>query len=136
MCASEGRAGQKFAYVSQACVKRKTFRVGGVKSWAKVPFVSSVRTEPVEKKQRRELLYFTDDDLPRGEGHSVSLVIEMDIEGTNVKRVLVDTSSNVNILYKEVFDKLGIDKMRLKLARMPFASFRGVQSLFKFRLID
>lgn len=97
------------------------------KHWATVPFVISIQEGQIEKRQRREPLYFTDEDLPRGEVHSDSLVIVMDIEGVDVEHILVDTRSSVNILYKDVFEKLGVDKARLKPTRVPLLCFTGDQ---------
>lgn len=68
-----------------------------------------------------------DDNLPRGEIHSNSLVIVMDMEGFVVERVLVDTGSSVNILYKGVLENLGINKSRLKPIRMPLSGFTRYQ---------
>lgn len=97
------------------------------KHWATFLFVGSVQAETVEKKQRRESLYFTDNDLPRGKIDFDSLVIIMDMEGTNVECIIVHTGNNVNILYKEVFDKLDIDKLRLMPTQMPRSGFTGDQ---------
>lgn len=80
------------------------------KHWASVPFVGSVQAKlVVEKKRKKEPIYFTDADLLRGEIHSDSLVIKMDIEGIYVEHALVNTKSSVNVLYKEVFENLGIN---------------------------
>ncbi|VFQ65590.1 unnamed protein product [Cuscuta campestris] len=51
------------------------------------------------EETRRELIVFTDRDLPATcKDHSDPLVITMDINGVDVARVLVDTGSSVNIL--------------------------------------
>lgn len=93
-----------------------------------MPFFSSVRSESIEKKQRREPLYFTDDDLPQGECHSYSLVVVIGMEGTDVEKVLVDTISSVNILYKDVLERLGIDKARLKPTACLWRDSPGIRS--------
>lgn len=49
----------------------------------------------------------------------------MDMEGTYVECVLFGIGSNVNILYKDVFDMLGIDKARMKPTRMSLSGFTG-----------
>ncbi|XP_019176074.1 PREDICTED: uncharacterized protein LOC109171497 [Ipomoea nil] len=55
------------------------------KQWARNLDVGSVHSEPREKKKRVEPIFFTDEDLPiHEEAHSDSLVITMDINGTDV----------------------------------------------------
>lgn len=62
-----------------------------------------VQTESVEKKRKNEPIYFNSADLPKGEIRSDSLVITVDMEGTDVERVLIDTGNSIKILYEEVF---------------------------------
>ncbi|XP_031091051.1 uncharacterized protein LOC115996046 [Ipomoea triloba] len=79
------------------------------KQWARNLYVGSVHSEPREKKKRVEPIFFPDEDLPiHGEAHSDSLVITMDINGTDVQRILVDTGISVNILYFDVFTQLDL----------------------------
>jgi hypothetical protein len=42
-----------------------------------------------------------------------------------VKRVLVDMRSSVDILYKSIFDQMGLSVKDLSLARTPLISFMG-----------
>lgn len=86
-------------------------------------FVGSVQAEPSRNKQRRDHTYITDHDLLRGEVVSVSLVIPMDMECVDVERMLVDIGSSINILYKSVFDKLGVDATKLRPTRMLLERF-------------
>ncbi|XP_031116497.1 uncharacterized protein LOC116020154 [Ipomoea triloba] len=96
------------------------------KQWARNLYVGSVHSEPREKKKRVELIFFTDEDLPiHGEAHNDSLVITMDINGTNVQRILVDTGSSVNILYFDVFTQLGLSTDQLTPIWTPLSGFTG-----------
>lgn len=70
-------------------------------------------------------MYFTYVDLPRGEIHSDSFVVTMDMEGIDVERALVDIGSNINILYKDMLSKHGVDKTMMKPTRMPLFGFTG-----------
>lgn len=47
----------------------------------------------------------------------------MDIVGTVVLRVLVDTGSNVNVLYFDNFKKLGLKKEMMRPINMPLSGF-------------
>ncbi|XP_031127587.1 uncharacterized protein LOC116029683 [Ipomoea triloba] len=79
------------------------------KAWARQLYVDTIygRDDGL-KKVCREPILFTDEDLPRSQHpHRDALVIAMDVQGTVVRRVFVDTGSSVNILYLEVFERLG-----------------------------
>ncbi|XP_031120287.1 uncharacterized protein LOC116023427 [Ipomoea triloba] len=96
------------------------------KQWARNLYIGSVQSELREKKKRTEPIFFTDDDLPiHGETQSDSLVVTMDINGTDVQRVLVDTGSSVNILYFDVFTRLGLSTDKLAPLRTPLSGFTG-----------
>lgn len=84
-----------------------------------------VQIKLAEKRRKKIPIFFADADLPRGEIHSNSLVITMDMEGIDVKRVLVNIGSNVNILYKEVFEKLGINLVKMRSNRTQLSGFTG-----------
>lgn len=49
----------------------------------------------------------------------------MDIQGTDVRRILVNTRSSVNILYKEVFDWMELPRDWLRSVRTPLSGFTG-----------
>nr|GMC77908.1 uncharacterized protein LOC109157228 [Ipomoea batatas] len=50
---------------------------------------------------------------------------ERDINGATVRRVFVDTGSNVNIMYLETFDKLVLAIENLHQVRTPLVRFKG-----------
>ncbi|XP_031120832.1 uncharacterized protein LOC116024068 [Ipomoea triloba] len=76
------------------------------------------------KKVCRELIVFTDEDLPRGQfPYRDALVTAMDVNGTIIRRVLVDTTNSVNVLYLEVFNKLELERDKLILVKTPLAGF-------------
>lgn len=51
--------------------------------------------------------------------HNDPLVISVRLNKYNVRRVLVDTSSSVNLLTLEVFNKLSLDKNNLTTVSYP-----------------
>ncbi|XP_031112204.1 uncharacterized protein LOC116016181 [Ipomoea triloba] len=96
------------------------------KQWARNLYVGTIHSEPREKKKRTEPISFTDDDLPlHGETQNDPLVVTLDVSGTDVQRVLVDTGSSVNILYFDVFTQLGLSTDRLTPIRTPLSGFTG-----------
>lgn len=48
-------------------------------------------------------------------------MISMDVNSTTMRRVLVDTGSSVNVMYRDVFMKFGILKDQLKLVKTSLA---------------
>ncbi|VFQ80955.1 unnamed protein product [Cuscuta campestris] len=94
------------------------------KKWGCELYVGSVAFDPRRKQTRRELVIFTDRDLPiTGEDHNDPLVITMDMGGVDVFQVLVDTSSSVNVLYLEAFEKLKLCRTRHEPLKTPLFGF-------------
>ena len=79
-------------------------------------------------KQRR-----TDQDMSFNEAdargvkqpHNDPLVIMLNIEGFNTKRILVDNGSSADIIYLPAFQQLKLDPKRLRPFESPFVSFSG-----------
>ena len=57
--------------------------------------------------------------------HNDSLVIMLNIEGFNAKRILVDNGSSVDIIYLSAFQQLKLDPKRLCPFESPFINFNG-----------
>ena len=53
------------------------------------------------------------------------LVIMLNIEGFNTKRILVDNGSSTNIIYFPAFQQLKLDEKRLRPFGSPLVSFSG-----------
>ncbi|XP_031107639.1 uncharacterized protein LOC116012276 [Ipomoea triloba] len=96
------------------------------KKWSRQLYVGEVVSLPKGKKQRREPITFSDDDLPEGPlPHRDALVIKMEINDSIVHRILVDTGSSVNVMYYDAFTKLGLPRNQLKEVRTPLSGFTG-----------
>ncbi|XP_031107348.1 uncharacterized protein LOC116012024 [Ipomoea triloba] len=83
------------------------------KAWARQLYVGTIygRDDSLKKVCRGPIL-FTDEDLPQSKHpHRDALVIAMDVHGTVVRRVLVDTRSSINVLYLEVFESFTGDSV-------------------------
>ncbi|CAA7021905.1 unnamed protein product [Microthlaspi erraticum] len=48
--------------------------------------------------------------------HRDPLVVSLQIHDSDVSRILVDTGSSVNLIFKETLDRLGIDEEYIKQA--------------------
>ncbi|XP_030941682.1 uncharacterized protein LOC115966622 [Quercus lobata] len=89
--------------------------------------VNSIHTIPPFKQQR------TDQDMSFNEGdatgvkqpHNDSLVIILNIEGFNTKRILMDNGSSADIIYLPAYQQLKLDPRRLRLFDFPLVSFNG-----------
>ena len=89
--------------------------------------VNSVHTAPPFKHRR------TDQDMSFNEAdargvkqpHNDPLVIMLNIEGFNTKRILVDNGSSADIIYLPAFQQLRLDPKRLRPFESPLVSFSG-----------
>ena len=57
--------------------------------------------------------------------HNDPLVIMLNIEGFNTKRILVDNGSSADIIYLPAFQQLKLDPKRLRPFESPLVSFSG-----------
>ena len=57
--------------------------------------------------------------------HNDPLVIMLNIEGFNTKRILVDNGSSADIIYLPMFQQLKLDPKRLRPFESPLVSFSG-----------
>ena len=57
--------------------------------------------------------------------HNDPLVIMLNIEGFNTKRILVDNGSSADIIYFPTFQQLRLDPKRLHHFDTPLVSFSG-----------
>ena len=57
--------------------------------------------------------------------HNDPLVIMLNIEGFNTKRILVNNGSSADIIYLPAFQQLKLDPKRLRLFESPLVSFNG-----------
>ena len=89
--------------------------------------VNSVHMIPPFKQKRTDQdMSFNEADA-RGvkQSHNDPLVIMLNIEGFNTKRILVDNGSSADIIYLPAFQQLKLDPKRLCLFESPFVSFNG-----------
>lgn len=87
-----------------------------------------VRRPSKVRKCVRPVISFSDEDyeginLP----HTDTLVVTLAIANHKIHRILVDTGSSADILYKSAFDLMKIDKGKLVLVRYPLVGFIGEQ---------
>ena len=57
--------------------------------------------------------------------HNDPLVIMLNIEGFNTRRILVDNGSSADIIYLPAFQQLKLDPKRLRPFESPLVSFSG-----------
>ena len=89
--------------------------------------VNSVHTVPPLKHRR------TDQDMSFNEAdtrgvkqpHNDPLVIMLNIEGFNTRRIIVDNGSSADIIYLPAFQQLKLDPKRLRLFESPLVGFSG-----------
>ncbi|XP_062177089.1 uncharacterized protein LOC133882022 [Alnus glutinosa] len=92
--------------------------------------VYSVQKPPKSQKQDAQVIGFSDDDyagvsLP----HTDALVLSLEIANHKIHRVLVDTGSSADILYRSAFERMKIDRSKVIPTRYSLVGFTGEQVL-------
>ena len=78
------------------------------------------------KKEAPPVLRFSDEDkVGTIQPHDDALVVTLRIWGYDVKRVLVDQGSVVEIMYPDLYKGLGSKSRGPSIVRFPFSEFRG-----------
>jgi hypothetical protein len=82
----------------------------------------------VEKKRLRsdDIISFSEKNRGDVQGpHDDAIVLSLKINTHRVKRVLIDTGSSADILYLDVFKKMGYNVVNLKKVQTPLVGFIG-----------
>ena len=80
---------------------------------------------------------FSEEDLSLNSyPHTDAMVIEANIQGWTIRKILVDTGSSANIIFSSTFDRMNIDRNLLQPAEIPLIGFGGkrVEALGKISL--
>ena len=89
--------------------------------------VNNVHTIPPFKQRRmnQDMSFNEADAKGVKQPHNDPLVIMLNIEGFNTKRILVDNGSSADIFYVPAFQQLKLDPKRLRPFDSPLISFSG-----------
>ena len=68
--------------------------------------------------------------------HTDEMVIEANIQGWTIRKILIDTGSSADIIFSSTFDRMNIDRNLLQPAEIPLIGFGGkrVEALGKISL--
>ncbi|XP_030970642.1 uncharacterized protein LOC115991025 [Quercus lobata] len=89
--------------------------------------LNSVHAMPPSKHRRtyQDMSFSEGDAIGVKQPHNDPLVITLNIEGFNTKRILVDNGSSADIIYFPAFQQLRLDPKRLCPFDSPLVSFSG-----------
>jgi hypothetical protein len=92
--------------------------------------VYSVQKPPKSRKHEAQVIGFSNDDyagisLP----HTDALVLSLAIANHKIHRILIDTGSSADILYRSAFELMKIDQNKVIPARHSLVGFIGEQVL-------
>ncbi|KAL2248408.1 uncharacterized protein LOC105162757 [Sesamum indicum] len=88
--------------------------------------VSNREREFVLKVETEEAISFDDSDRPKEiEDMNDPMVVKLDIANFTVHKVLVDSGSSADIIFKNVIDKMGLENARLEPMRTTLVGFGG-----------
>ena len=81
---------------------------------------------PFKQRRMEQDMSFNEADA-RGvkQPHNEPLVIMLNIEGFNTKRILIDNGSSADIIYLPAFQQLKLDPKRLHPFESPLVNFSG-----------
>ncbi|XP_057490953.1 uncharacterized protein LOC130776722 [Actinidia eriantha] len=88
--------------------------------------VQSMLKKMKATEAERECITFSRADLERVQHpHSDPLVVQLRIGGYDVKRILVDTGSSIEVMYYDLFKQLKLPQDELKPVRAPLVGFNA-----------
>ncbi|KAL2231129.1 uncharacterized protein LOC105172771 [Sesamum indicum] len=80
----------------------------------------------VLKVEEEEVISFDSSNKPRDIGMMKDpMVVKLDIANFTVHKVLVDSGSSTDIIFKNVVDEIGLENARLELVKTPLVGFGG-----------
>ena len=104
--------------IQKATYLRQSF---GISDSAHLILTSCLKTS---SSSGHQVISFSDDDLKDVQlPHSDPLVITLKIENYNVKRVLIDQGSFVEVMYQDLYEKLGLGESDLANFTSPVFGF-------------
>ena len=82
---------------------------------------------PIQKMQwsHTPIVFLEEDVNLLSFPHKDALVIEANIQGWTIGKILVDTGSFIDIIFSSTFDRMNIDRNLLLLADIPLIGFGG-----------
>ncbi|KAL2227669.1 UNVERIFIED_CONTAM: Retrovirus-related Pol polyprotein from transposon [Sesamum indicum] len=81
--------------------------------------------EFVMKVEGEEAISFNSSDRLEDGGENDPMVIKLDIANFTVHKVLIDSGSSADIIFKNVVDRMGLENARLEPVKTPLVGFGG-----------
>ena len=88
--------------------------------------VQTTKKKPTQGTSEPGIIKITKVDIERIQHHhSDPLVIQLQVHNYDVKRILVDIGSSIEVMYYDLFKSLKFSKANLKPARAPLVGFNA-----------
>ena len=114
---------------------RTSFHPFKVTSIARLPAEDSKpKLERARVENRPAMSFFEEDKVGTIQLHDVTLVVTLKIGGYDVKRVMVDQGSGVEIMYPNLYNRLSLKPEDLTAYDSPLVSFDGKVVIPRVRL--
>lgn len=86
----------------------------------------ALKDDATNNQVKHPLVTFNNEDSTGLDSpHNNPLVIALTIADCEVSRILIDTGSSVDVIFKDVLRKMGVDESRIRPERSPLVSFAG-----------
>ena len=72
-----------------------------------------------------EIIFSKDDARDVRLLHNDALIIHARIDNVEVRRIMLDTGSSANVMYKACFDQMGLGPEQLSVSPKPLYGFTG-----------
>ncbi|XP_024004042.1 uncharacterized protein LOC112081519 [Eutrema salsugineum] len=114
---------RKSVNMIMGAIEACSYSVRAIKEYSRQ--TASAPKVPQDPPKRTPLVFTKADTIVLHKPHNDALVVELLLDDVEVSRILVDTGSSVNIIFKEALDQLDLSSDRIEPFIEPLTGFDG-----------